>query len=363
MLRTRWVAPILIGLAGFSAFGLAPVVSASAAPTLPPITPQALIAKAGNSQVSALSGTVSAVGDLGLPQLPAGDLGGSSGSGLSSLTSLLSGTNTLRVWANGARQARLAWVQPTAEQDIVRNGSTLWTYSSKTDTATRATLPTAPVSGDPAAGWTGYAPLSSGSTSPTPLTPQQMAAQFLAAITPTTGVSVPGTASVAGHSAYLLQLVPNVTGSLVHSVQLAIDSSTGLPLRVQVFAVGQHSPAVSVGYSRLALGAQSPSLFDFTPPAGATVHQLTSPTTGSGTPAPGATGTQPTVTGSGWNSIMTVPGVALGTQATMFDRISHPVSGGGRVITTSLLSVYLAPNGTLYAGAVTPGVLQAAAGQ
>ena len=70
------------------------------------------------------------------------------------------------------------------------------------------------------------------------LTPQQAASQALAAIDPTTKVSVDGTASVAGRSAYELVLKPRDTRSLVGDVRIAIDAKTDVPLRVQVLAEG-----------------------------------------------------------------------------------------------------------------------------
>ena len=57
-------------------------------------------------------------------------------------------------------------------------------------------------------------------------------------IDPTTKVTVDGTASVAGRSAYELVLAPRDTRSLVGDVRIAVDSKTSVPLRVQVHAAG-----------------------------------------------------------------------------------------------------------------------------
>ncbi len=81
------------------------------------------------------------------------------------------------------------------------------------------------------------------------MTPQQAANQALAAIDPTTAVTVDGTARVARRSAYTLILRPKDTRSLVGSVRIAIDSKTDVPLRVQVFAKGGTSPAFETGFT------------------------------------------------------------------------------------------------------------------
>ena len=70
----------------------------------------------------------------------------------------------------------------------------------------------------------------------------QAAAQAIAAITPTTKVSVDDTARVAGRPVYQLVLEPKDTRSLIGKVTIAVDSETSVPLRVQVYAPWRVEP-------------------------------------------------------------------------------------------------------------------------
>ena len=49
---------------------------------------------------------------------------------LTGLTTLLTGTNTLRVWADGPNRSRVAVISQGGESDIVRNGTDLWLWQS-----------------------------------------------------------------------------------------------------------------------------------------------------------------------------------------------------------------------------------------
>ncbi len=103
------------------------------------------------------------------------------------------------------------------------------------------------------------------------LTPQQAVNGLLAAIGPTTKVSVIGTAMVAGRAAYQLEVVPRAGQSLISKIVIAVDAHTSLPLQLQVFAKGTSSPAFQLGYTSLSFAKPAASNFTFTPPAGAHV--------------------------------------------------------------------------------------------
>jgi hypothetical protein len=128
-------------------------------------------------------------------------------------------------------------------------------------------------------------------------TPEASARQILAAIGPSTVVSVQRNVMVAGQPAYQLSLVPKTARSLVGQVTIAVAATGSFPLRVQVFARGAASPAFSVGYTSLTLGRPAASNFTFSPPAGATVKTVR-------VPAPGL---------SGWSGV--APSRGAGGQA------------------------------------------------
>ncbi len=141
----------------------------------------------------ALSGTVVETAHLGLPELPTP---GGAGSAELSWPNLVTGSHTLRVWLDGPEKQRVALVGELAESDVVHNGTSVWLYSSRANQATQITVPA-----------------DAGKSAEDQVirqlpTPAEAAAQAIAAITPTTKISVDDTARVAGRPAYQLVLQP-----------------------------------------------------------------------------------------------------------------------------------------------------------
>jgi outer membrane lipoprotein-sorting protein len=344
--------------------------AAQAAPALPARTPaQLLAAVAAQSRVPAFSGTVLEATSLGLPQLPGTQ-------SPTSIISLLTGSHTIQVWYASPRQYRLALPGSMSETDLYRSGSTGWLWQSVPDTVTKFTLP-AHQAAEPA------------QAEPAPaepaLTPQQAANQVLAAVGPTTTVSVDSNVYVAGQPAYELDLAPKDARSLVGQVRIAIDAHNNVPLRVQVFARHATSPAISVGFTSVRFAAPAASDLTFTPPRGAKVTTV-NPPADHGTGSINSTGIS--TTGSGWLTVFKLPSSLLteatsgGTPGASNAPISvnggpgdsaaalqallgaatavHGTWGSGQLLRTSLISV-LITNGTMYVGAVQPSVLYAAA--
>jgi hypothetical protein len=249
-----------------------------------------------------------------------------------------------------------------------------------------------------------------------PPTPQQAAHQILAALGPTTTVSVQRNVTVAGQAAYQISLAPKDSRSLVGRIEIAIDAARHFPLRVQVFARGSASPAFQVGFTALTLGRPAASNFSFTPPAGAKVKKVSVPVGPLGFPlrlALPSSGTDhsiaggawlpdglpfvsaPRVVGQGWLSVLVAQSpVTTGTstyssgvvysnspsgralsyqysdgpsslspsQLGPLMRATTPVHGAwgsGRLLRTGLLDVLITSKGAVLAGAVQPSVLYA----
>ncbi|MEO7746289.1 MAG: hypothetical protein ABIV05_08685 [Actinomycetota bacterium] len=354
-LRSRWTVPAAGATAVVAALVISPMV-ADASPSLPPRTAAELLASTTAAADHPFSGTVVETARLGLPDLP------TTGAGSTALSaaSLVTGSHTARVWYAGPGRSRIALVGDLAESDVIRNGTDAWTWSSATNTAQHLTLPNATVEAP--------APTSD-------ITPAQAAAKALAAIDPTTTVSVEGTASIAGRSAYELVLAPKDAGSLVGQVRLAIDSVTSTPLRVEVFARGSGKPAFETTFTSVTFATPDPAVFSFSPPRGAKVteQKMGAPTPGERPDAAKDTAAkdaqQPTVVGTGWTSVAVIKGVDLSAaggnaQLSTLLRSAKQVSGSygsGRVITTALVSALLLDDGRVLVGAVTPAVLEQAA--
>jgi hypothetical protein len=203
----------------------------------------------------------------------------------------------------------------------------------------------------------------------------------LASLDPSTAVTVTDTARVAGRPVYQLVLTPRSGSTLVGSVVLAVDSETGMPLGVTISAVGQADPAFSVTFSSIDFSAPDASLFTFAAPVGAKVTEkaLSAADARAGSADTTTGAPKPTITGSGWSSIIELPAGALATgampagampggaagaagdgSAKLLDQLLTPVAGG-KVLETSLVSVFLAADGRVFIGAVSAEQLQAAA--
>jgi hypothetical protein len=364
--RARWAVPVgaLVVTGGVLAGSLISV--AQAAPALPARTPAQLLAQVADSSTPPLTGTVVETASFGLPRLPGT-------ANPTSLASLLTGSHTVRVWYSSAQHFRLAAPGQLSESDLFRDGSTAWLWQSTKNSVTEFSLPahqaTSPIPPTP---------------TPIALTPQQAAQQVLAAVGKTTVVSVDPNVMVAGQAAYELVLAPRDSRSLIGQVRIAIDGQNGVPLRLDVFARDALSPAFQVGYTFIQFVTPAPGDLSFTPPPGA---QVTKMNLASG-PRAGSSRSRPDVStfGTGWLTVLDLPSSGLTSGASpnggsisinnaagdsgevlnALLKSATPVSGAwgsGRLLRTSLISALITDNGRLFAGAVQPSVLYAAATQ
>jgi outer membrane lipoprotein-sorting protein len=355
--QLAWTAPA-VGLVVVAAAVGIPMV-ASASPSLPHKSAAQLLVDVSKSGETPMSGTVVETARLGLPALP--ELGGTS----ISPAVLLAGSHTARVWYDGATKARIALVGNLAETDLVRNGRDVWLWTSGQNTAqhVRLAADTSHKSASPSAAES--------------LTPQQAAKEALAAVNPTTKVTVDGTASVTGRSAYELVLAPRDSRSLVGDVRIAVDAKTSVPLRVQVYAAGPTGrPAFETTFTSVSFGKPSASVFRFAPPPGAKVTTTpVSPSADLRDTARTADGSSHKVIGKGWTAVVELSGVSLpagggrehehgsaaAEQLSALTRAMTPVSGAfgsGHLLRTKLVTVLLLDDGRAFVGAVSPKFLE-----
>ncbi|WP_426624204.1 LolA family protein [Leifsonia sp. McL0607] len=343
----RWLPAIVVPVA--IAAGAIAVPLAAGAADLPVKSPEDVLRLVASSDTKAFSGTVEQSSDLGLPSLPKTAGGSGADSSAASTLELLMDDHTAKVYVDGPTKVRVQVLDQLAERDAIRNGSDVWLYQSSDESVTHLTVPKHAKSAQPTP-----------NPDATATTPQALAERFLAAVDPTTKVSLGSNTKVAGRDAYDLVLTPRTDATLVGSVAIAVDGRTGLPLRVQVMARGQSSPAFEAGFTSFNPGAPDASVFSFTPPKGATVTEQ-SPK--SGERPSGAAHPKPTVTGTGWATIVSLPAGSVPTKV-----LDDPLVGeltqsvdGGRALSTSLLSVLVTADGRVLAGAVPVSALQSAA--
>lgn len=395
--RSRILVPAAI--AAVAAAGLVAVPVFAASSDLPSITAQQLLAKTLSSHVQTFSGTVQTSVDLGIPsallnEIPSAVASAGSAAGASAgsaagksqgaqaeqqIASLLDGSHTLSVAADGPTRQLVSSIDSGSVFTLVHNGSSAWAYDGQSNTATHLT-------GIGAAGST---------ASKLPADPQQVAAQILKAVGSSTTVSVSGDSKVAGQSVYQLSVKPKGSGSTIGEVRISVDAANGMPLQVVVLPSDGSDAILNVGFTKVSFATPAASTFSFTPPSGAKVTQEAAPsssTEGSYTKstggAPGqAVGTDPkgtgkpalpktlvnnrdvTVIGSGWDTIYVLKSAAGQSKSDISGELSAVKAfgksvPGGTLVSTKLINVLVSNNGTVYAGAVTPALLeQAAAGK
>ncbi len=349
----RWIAPVALALAVGGASVVA--VSADADPKLASRTAEQLLVDLQGSEVPALSGTVVKKAELGLPALPS--TGG--GEDASSLTSMLTGSHTVRVWYDGPDRARFAVLGDLRETNVILNGSDLWTWSSKDNKGTHATLPARPAGGERP-------------TSPDmPSTPQEAARAVLDAIGPSTVVTTDSAVEVADRPARELVLAPADEGSLITQVRIAVDDETSAPLRVRV--LGSDATTVAeIGFTSVTFGTPDAGRFAFNPPEGVVVEEKGTleapekrePSAGDREALEQArAGTE--VVGQGWTSVVVtqrpdgsadVPEGQLGAVLASLPSVSGEW-GSGKLLAGTAFSAVVTDDGRLAVGAVQPELL------
>jgi outer membrane lipoprotein-sorting protein len=274
--RTRWAVPAGVVAAVGVTIGATAVANA-AQPSLPALSVAQLLAdvqQASATPQGPLTATILQTANLGLPALPQiGAIAGQAGQ-LGSL-SPLAGTTAVSIWYLNPNHVRIAQEVQMGESDLRLDGTTLWLWNSKTQTATHVLLPRA--FGNEARPYQRASASTGGSPLGVNMSPLTAARQALAQVGPSTKVALGPNVTVAGRAAYQISISPRTSGSLVSEILIAIDAVRHIPLRVEVIARDSSSPAFEVGYTALAFGPPAMSNFSFTPPPGAQVKTVTIP--------------------------------------------------------------------------------------
>lgn len=366
--RMRFAIPAVAVPVAIAAAILVPM-QAGAAVDLPDKTPEELIAFVLTSDTDALSGTIEQTSELGLPDLGAltGAMGGSADPGgsrfgdpgdpgdpaeLDDLIALATGSHTANVYLDGSK-LRMQVLDQLAERSLYVDGEAgeAWFVDSETLTATRLT-----VSGE----------RETAAVRDAVATPDAVLRDALTKLDETTEVTVGADARVAGRDVYELVLTPRTDQTLVGEVRFAIDGEFGVPLAASITARGAADPAFSVSFTNVRFGAPDPSVFVFAPGEGVTVSEkeLELPAHGDKPDREKSGGPEAIVHGEGWERVVELPAPPRdATSGPTPDAGGDPAASevletltsavdGGRVLSTSLVTVLFTDDGRVLAGAV-----------
>ena len=347
-----------VGIAGIAVGGLVLAAVLALIPggggsveRLPEVTAPQLIAAIRASHLSGFSGTILAQMSLGLPDadpMRAPD----------SALMPMSGAHTLRYWYGGPDLERVALLEPTSETDVFRSGSQVWQWNSSTHVAIHSVL--APAVSDDLGAPIAAAPLTFAA-----ITPQQLGERAIAASDSRTTMSVSDGREIADRATYRLTLQPDSSvPTRISSVQISIDAQQKIPLGVQVFARGDDEPAIDVSFTSITFKRPADAYFAFTPPAGATVRRGMQPqlvTSGQSAASPALM----QLPVGGWAAVSEyrTPTAPVLRSIGVTDRIRE-VSGAwgtATLVDTPLLCLLVTHDGRIFAGAVDPPLLYAAA--
>lgn len=385
----RWTVPAAAAVAVVAAATI-PTLASADSPELPDRTPEELAAAVVEAEPVPMSGSAVYTARLGLPEIPAQMTGGADP------LNLLSGSSTIRMWTDAEGRSRVSLLGTTSEYSVVTDGPEAWTYASSSHQVVHLTL--GPDAQEHLADAEAeHAAAEAAGTLPTP---QDLAQQLLERAEEHADVTVGDAVVVAGRAAYQVVVTPTGDGTLVDRVVVAVDGETLVPLSVQVWSTeATNAPALELAYTDVSFSAPSDAALTFSTPSGAEVTEKVVEL-GDLDAAPEHTGDVPdgvTVSGEGFATVVERSGVDLealltGDPAAVADELDHPLGGGpgeelfgdmgggteldraalyeqlttpvdgGRLLSSTLLSVLVTDDGRILVGAVPGETLLEAAG-
>lgn len=178
-----------------------------------------------------------------------------------SLADLFGDNTRMRVWWRSSDAWRVDTVNLNGESDVHQSGATTWTwdYEANTATYTNAQQPVTvrlPVAGD--------------------LLPSTLGRRLLSEANPDE-VSRLAVRRIAGRDAPGMRLTPRTTSSTIARVDVWVDASTGIPLRVEVYGIGSGPAVMTTTFLDISTSAPAASTVAFDPPSGAKLRSADTP--------------------------------------------------------------------------------------
>jgi outer membrane lipoprotein-sorting protein len=201
----------------------------------------------------------------------------SQGGGESASSPLLTSSSG-RLWISDTGQVRLELQSEKGDTQVIYDGQTISIYDAAANTLYRFDVPssweqsTSPDHSAP--------PATAHRTIPTVEEIQNTIAHLMRHAN--LSGAVPD--DVAGQPAYTTRISPSHDGGLIGGAELSWDAVHGVPLRLAVYSSTSSSPVLELAATEISYGPVSSSVFAFSPPAGAKITQIESPTPASSEP-------------------------------------------------------------------------------
>jgi len=280
---------------GVSATALASALSAGPTPAPKPLA-SAVHDSLSAPAVQGVSANVRLTDHL----LEGANLAGGEGgeAGQLATSPLLSGASG-RLWISADGRARLELEAEKGDTQILYDGHTLQLYDASKNTLYRYTVRAAKAD----------------SAAPEPERHHEAPSlakteEAISRLRKHADVSGATPTDVAGQPAYTVRISPSEGGSLFGGVELSWDAVHGVPLRAAVYSTNGAAPVIELEATEISYGAVDASVFDFTPPAGAKVHDVSASGGGSSSTPEGSHG-------GGERPKLTTRGHGIGTIAVL----------------------------------------------
>jgi outer membrane lipoprotein-sorting protein len=229
-----------------------------------------------------------------------------------------------RLWISAAGKIRVELQSESGDTQVIYDGQTLSLYDASSNTLYRMQLPQG--SGESTSPPTGAAE----HKIPSVEAIQNTITRLMGHVT----LSGANPTNIAGQPAYSVRISPSHDGGLVAGAELAWDAARGVPLKLALYATSSSSPVLELAATDISYEAIPDSVFAFSPPPGATIHDISAPGKGGSDrrdPSDPATGE---TDGTGKPGSKPKPAVgAKAVQATLPFPLDSPASLTGLALT------------------------------
>lgn len=288
----------LVAVLGVSLTALASALGSGPTPPPKPLAEAVHDALAGGQQIEGVTAQIQWTDRL----LEGANLASGGGGEASQLSAspLISGASG-RLWISKEGHIRLELQSEKGDTQVYWDGKTVSVYDASSNTLYRYTPPTHEHTGSSS---------DSGSEASHEAPSVAKIEEAISHLSEHANVSGATPTDVAGQAAYTVRVLPKETGSLLAGAELSFDALNGAPLRAAVYSTQSSAPALELAATSISYGPVESSVFQFTPPANATIKEV-KPSEEKGSET-GEGGEHPTVTkhGHGLSTVVVIEGKA-----------------------------------------------------